>query len=282
LSSKCVGIGMASFEECVASLVKFEKAFHDDIFSWMNNKIEKANKKATESEVLEISTDNCLFTKLFAEKFKVKKLVTVARGDQELKVDGVEVVRVPGLANNQLDQLKALGKFDVIVLKEVTHEIEELPTFLDAARSMLKDDDGRVFLICHPKNPPVPLPDPAIPFWRKLAPNREDIIKAAKQVEMGQSCYSAACPIKVLKQDWGNIIKCRYFPAVKKAEKCNDKEIREFINGKPSKFLEFEEKLLMFLFTPKPIPGMSEEEEVPFKAAAAPPAEGADAAAPAP
>lgn len=106
----------------------------------------------------------------------------VLRFLSDLKVEGVEVVRVPGLANNQLDQLKALGKFDIIILKEVTHEIEELHTFLEAVRSMLKDDDGRIFLISHPKNPPVPLPDPAIPFWRKLAPNREEIIKAAKQV----------------------------------------------------------------------------------------------------
>jgi hypothetical protein len=263
---------MASLDECVACLVKFEKTFHDDIFTWVNHKLEQANKKAQDCDVLEISTDDCLFSKLFAEKFKVKKLVTVARGNQELKVEGVEVLRVAGLANNQLDELKALGKFDAILLKECTHEVEELTTFLDAVRSMLKDDDGRVFLICHPKNPPVPLPDPAIPFWRKLAPNREEIINAAKQLEMGQSCYSASCPIKVQKLDWGNIIKCRYFPAVKKAEKCTDKEIREFINSKPSRFIEFEEKLLMFLFTPKPIPGMSEEEEAPAPAAA-PPAE---------
>jgi len=212
---------------------------------------------------------------LFAEKFKVKRLVTVARGSQELKVDGPEIVKVSGLANNQLDELKAHGKFDAIVLKEVTHEVEELTTFLNALRSILKDDDCRVFLICHPKNPPVPLPDPAIPFWRKLSPNREEIIKAAKEVEMGQSCYSAACPIKVLKQDWGNIIRCRFFPAVKKAEKCTDKEIRDFINSKPSRMLEFEEKLLMFLLTPKVIPGMSEEEEPPHGTAA--PAEAASA-----
>jgi len=272
---------MASFEECVASLVKFEKTFHDDIFNWMNQKLEKANKKAADLDVLEISTDDCLFSKIFNEKFKVKRLVTVARGNQELKVEGVEVVRVPGLANNQLEEFKALGKFDVIILKEVTHELETLATFLEAARSMLKDDDCRIFLFSHPKNPPVPLPDPAIPFWRKLAPNREEIINAARQMEMGQSCYSAACPIKVQKADWGNIIKCRYFPAVKKAEKCTDKEIRDFINSKPSRFIEFEEKLLMFLFTPKPIPGMSEMEEGPAPtpaAAAPPPSEGNQAA----
>jgi len=260
--------------------VKFEKTFHDDIFTWINHKIEEANKKANELDILEISTDDCLFTKLFAEKFKVKKLVTVARGNNELKVEGAEVVRVAGLANNQLDELKALGKFDVILLKECTHEVEELPTFLDALRSMLKDDDGRVFLICHPKNPPVPLPDPAIPFWRKLAPNREELIKAAKQVEMGQGCYSASCPIKVQKQDWGNIIRCRYFPAVKKSEKCTDKEIREFINAKPSRMIEFEEKLYMFLFTPKRIPGMEEDEEE--EPTAAPAATDAPAAADAP
>jgi len=100
-----------------------------------------------------------------------------------------------------------------------------------------------------------------------LAPNREEIIKAAKQIGMGQNCYSASCPIKVLKADWGNIIKCRYFPAVKKAEKCTDKEIRDFINPKPSRFIEFEEKLLMFLLTPKPVPGETEEEGEPPEAA---------------
>lgn len=73
---------MASFEECVASLVKFEKTFHDDIFNWMNQKLEKANKKAADLDVLEISTDDCLFSKIFQEKFKVKRLVTVARGNQ--------------------------------------------------------------------------------------------------------------------------------------------------------------------------------------------------------
>lgn len=260
---------MASFEECVASLVKFEKTFHDDIFNWMNHKLEQANKKPAELDVLEISTDDCLFSKIFNEKYKLKRLVTLARGNQELKVDGVEIVRVQGLANNQLDELKALGKYDAIILKEVTHEVEDLATFLDALRSMLKDDDCRIFLICHPKNPPVPLPDPAIPFWRKLAPNREELLNAARQKEMGISCYSASCPIKVEKKDWGNIIKCRYFPSVKKAEKCTDKEIRDFINSKPSRYMEFEEKLLMFLFTPKPIPGMNEDEGPPPSAAPA-------------
>jgi len=249
-----------TFDEWVASLIKFEKTFHDDIFTWMHSKLEKANKKPEECDVLEISTDDCLFSKIFAEKFKIKRLATVVRGDHETKAEGVEILKVSGLANNQLDELKALGKFDAIILKESTHEIEELPIFFDALRSMLKDGDGRIFIICHPKNPPPPVPDPAIPFWRKLAPNREEIIVAAKGIEMGQACFSASCPIKVLKQDWGNIIKCRYFPAVKKAEKCTDKEIRDFINSKPSRFMEFEEKLLMFLLTPKPVAGETDDE----------------------
>lgn len=103
----------------------------------------------------------------------------------ELIDKSIEIKQINGFKNDQLNELNALGKFDVIIVHEVTHEVEDLVLFLQKLKELLKSDDARIFVLAHPKNPPPPIPDVAVGFWRKLAPNREDVILAAKSVSAG-------------------------------------------------------------------------------------------------
>lgn len=63
--------------------------------------------------------------------------------------------------------------------------------------------------------------------------------------------YAAAFPIKVTKPDWLSILKGRFITAVKAAEKCTDRQIKEFIDLKSSNFFEFEEKIFVIILQPK-------------------------------
>lgn len=67
--------------------------------------------------------------------------------------------------------------------------------------------------------------------------------------------------MKVAKQEWYNILKTRCYPALKLCQKCTDKEIREYVNS-IRMWVLFEEKVLIFLVTPRPEQGDAMEKEV--------------------
>uniref|UniRef100_A0A915HVR4 Uncharacterized protein n=1 Tax=Romanomermis culicivorax TaxID=13658 RepID=A0A915HVR4_ROMCU len=69
---------------------------------------------------------------------------------------------------------------------------------------------------------------------------------------LGQVCYAVSCPVSLAKQDWYNILKLRTVHALKQCSKCTDKEIRDFANNSMRMQVCFEEKILIFLITPRP------------------------------
>lgn len=86
------------------------------------------------------------------------------------------------------ESLRSLGKFDIIILKDVLHEAAHcLSALLESLKRLcLKDEKtGRIFIVTRPKNPPLPLPEPAMGQWRKMAITREEIIRAADSVSTG-------------------------------------------------------------------------------------------------
>ncbi|VDP01822.1 unnamed protein product [Heligmosomoides polygyrus] len=134
----------------------------------------------------------------------------------------------------------SIGKFDVIILNEVTHEISDMAIFFRKLKTLL-NDDAPIVILSRPKNPPLPVPDCCLLLWRKLAPTREEILAAAK----AQS-FSAAVPVSVDRFDWEKILYSGCFPAVRNTIKCTEKEIRDYCNNISGK-VTFEEKLNIFL-----------------------------------
>ncbi len=61
-----------------------------------------------------------------------------------------------------------------------------------------------------------------------------------------QDFYAASCPIRIDKNQWSKVLHSRCLAAVRNADKCTDKEIREFISSRPQ-VMHFEEKVFIIV-----------------------------------
>uniref|UniRef100_A0A915JL86 Class I SAM-dependent methyltransferase n=1 Tax=Romanomermis culicivorax TaxID=13658 RepID=A0A915JL86_ROMCU len=181
-----VATHMTTPAACLTSLLNFELQFHKEVLKWIEWKLSNGSTPIKDMELLDVSDDHCVFSFLLLKYLKAKRLVAAVRGNQatDLIDRSVEIRKFPDLSENNLQNLSSLGRFDVIIIKDTTHETENLSAFFLTLKNLLKNDDGRIFILAHPKNPPLPIPDVAVPFWRRSAPNREEIIKSIKSVSI--------------------------------------------------------------------------------------------------
>lgn len=172
---------MAGGSESSAALIKFEQDFHEPIHKWIQAKMEPKER----NEILDISADLGIFSFVIAEKVKAEKLVSAFRNPNDepsIKFANFAKFQI-SVKNGEYEALQALGKFDTIIIKEILHECDDLSTFFHALQSNLREPiKSKIFIWTRPKNPPLPLPDPALEKWRKYAPTREEIVEALTKV----------------------------------------------------------------------------------------------------
>ncbi len=182
---------MPSLQDYLDAQLQFEKTCHDAIYKW-TVKRSGFSEGTADLEILDLSVDGATFSQILAERMKIKRLVITSRTGaktqeivplipegSEITVEKAEI----DISGNSFETLIDLGKFDLIILKEMLYEVKDLKGFFTAVQSCLKSTtESRIFAVARPKNPPVPLPDPAMAQWRKMTPSREEIIVAAEAV----------------------------------------------------------------------------------------------------
>jgi len=199
------------------------------------------------NKMLDISADFGIFSSMIAEKMKAEKLVFAFRNsDDRPSIKGTEKFQI-SVKNGDYGALQSLGKFDTIIVKEILHECDDLAKFFEALKSNLQEPiKSKIFISTRPKNPPLPLPNPALEKWRKYAPTREEIVDALKKVGYEQESFHVSCPIRISKYEWKKILMGRFLPVIRNSEKCTDKVIGDYIKG-VSDQIRFEEKVLMIV-----------------------------------
>lgn len=176
---------------------KFETHHHPDIWKWIMDKIGRDENL----NILDVSEEACVFAISLAEKHSNNKLMIAARGEKpNFDLPSNATYKHVDFRKN-FDDLEDIGKFDVIILNEVTHEISDMAIFFRKLKTLL-NDDAPIVILSRPKNPPLPVPDCCLLLWRKLAPTREEILAAAKAADMTQQSFSAAVPVSVDRFDW--------------------------------------------------------------------------------
>lgn len=168
---------MANYKEC---LRQFEEKYHADVFNWIHSKM----KRTEPIEMLDLSIDDCTFGSILRKRLGDNtSVVTGVRQDGVDVADKSVVVKKIDISKtDSLSSLEQLGKFDLILIKECLHEVEDLTEFFKHIMKNLRDSQSKIFILTRLKNPPVPLPDPAMDVWRKYAPTREQIITATSGV----------------------------------------------------------------------------------------------------
>ena len=184
---------MPSLQDFLDAQLEFEKTWHNAIYEWTVKRSAFPPEKSGDLEILDLSVDGATFSQLLAQKFAAKRLVItsikgakaqdivpIIKEDSDIHVDKVEIEL---LQENGYQSLKDLGQFDLIVLKEMLYAVKDLQTFFETAKACLRNPtESKILAVARPKNPPVPLPDPAMAVWRKTTPSREEIIVAAEAV----------------------------------------------------------------------------------------------------
>lgn len=238
-----VRFGKAEYE----ALKKFEKIHHPDIWKWIVDKVTGGETSEKQVKILDVSDEPSIFALMLAEQFPQCSITCAIRsGEIPPQIELPSNVTI--FNYNTHDDLKSAGKFDVVILKELTQEVGDLGELLGKIRETFGDNGGKVILMTRPKNPPLPLPEVCLPLWRKLAFSREEVTAAANKTEMQCVCFSASVPCTVPKFDWEAILFSGCFPVVKSASKCTADVITNFCKARPPK-IAFEEKISMFLLS---------------------------------
>ncbi|CAI4223528.1 unnamed protein product [Auanema sp. JU1783] len=220
---------------------KFENQHHPDIWKWIMDKVGKSDNL----DILDVSEEACAFALSLAENNASNKLTIATRGDKpafELP-SNVSFQKVDFRKN--YNDIENIGLFDFIIINEVTHEISDMAVFFVHLKEHLKEN-APIVILSRPKNPPLPVPESCLLLWRKLAPTRDELLKAGTAAKLNSTCFSAAVPITVDRRDWENILFSGCFPAVKNTTRCGEREIKDYCNNQSNK-IAFEEKLTIVL-----------------------------------
>ncbi|VDM47489.1 unnamed protein product [Toxocara canis] len=198
--------------------------------------------KSKQLRILNITDEASIFALLLAERLPDAKMTCALRSEMP-KIDIPANVTIVNFKTD--DELLAIGKFDVVLMTELTKEAGELSDLFVRLRNLF-DGSGKLIILARPKNPPLPLPEVCLTLWRKLAVSRDEISDAAKKADMSFAGFSVSVPVTVPKFDWEAILFSGCIPIVKNSPKCTDKVITDFCKARPSN-ISFEEKLGMFL-----------------------------------
>ncbi|CAD6199980.1 unnamed protein product [Caenorhabditis auriculariae] len=219
----------------------FEEQHHPDIWKWIVDKVGRSDGLS----ILDVSEEACVFALALAENHPTNKLTIAARGDKPSFDLPTNVTFKKSTFNNTYDSLSQIGKFDLIIVNEISHEIKDMAVFFNALKALL-NPNAPIVIFSRPKNPPLPVPEVCLLLWRKLAPTREEILAAANAAELNSTCFSAAVPVSVDRAVWENLLYSGCFPAVKNTPKCDERCIRDYCSSIKGK-LSFEEKISIFL-----------------------------------
>ncbi|VDM98655.1 unnamed protein product [Thelazia callipaeda] len=138
------------------------------------------------------------------------------------------------------------GKFDLILLLEVSKKAGDLDKLLIMCKEMLSNEDGKIVIMARPKSPSPPLPECCRPIWRELSYTRDEILAAINNAELQSTCVSSSVPVSIGKFDWEAILYTGNITVVKMCPKCTEQEIAKFCKSQ-SPQVAFEEKLNVFL-----------------------------------
>lgn len=238
-----------------ASLWNFEHKYHGPVIDWARSKYPETIPEG-EFSILDLSMDAVTFSLQIADRFPADRttiLAALREGCYPPISSKVKTVQV-NLSGDTFEDIENLGKFDLILIKEMLHEVKRnlLSGFLHGLTSNMKGPHSRIFILTRPKNPPIPLPDEAMTLWRKYAPTRDEIILAGAKAGYVQDSYCCSAPIQVEKKEWGNVLKGRFLPVLRDNKKCTDRIINEFVSSYQSGAnLRFEEKVLIFVLRTK-------------------------------
>jgi hypothetical protein len=144
-------------------------------------------------------------------------------------------------ANGDYSAIANLGKFDVIILKEILYlAVDHLAAFINSLKlvgvelhTIMTNQNMKptslCFILTRPKDPPLPLPASALEMWHTMMPTRKEIIETTVAVSMTHSfcrhamwlqagyqleCFSVSCPIQIPPKEWGAILRTRCLPAI--------------------------------------------------------------------
>lgn len=146
--------------------------------------------------ILDFSEDGGIFSSLLAQRFQqrkisVSKVVVTVRGRIQIAADPAEVDFVPfdlmhcSKSKEFDEKFNSLGRFDLIVLKEMLYEaFDFFEAFFKALRlHCIKNDDSHLIIMTLAKESmPVPMPNNALMQWQGLAISKAKLYKALLQV----------------------------------------------------------------------------------------------------